>query len=77
MELKNIMTMQIERNERVYVFSIPMGAPYGECIDVAFELLKGVSELSKQAIQNTQELLKQSEADPQINGGSDGNQLQS
>jgi hypothetical protein len=76
MEVKNVLTIQIEKNERIYTFSIPMGAPYGECIDVAFEVLKGVNELSQQAVKNTQELLKKA-AESGESGVSDGNQLQS
>ena len=38
-----------EKNGKTYVFSMPVGAPFGEAYDVAFEMLSKIVELSKNA----------------------------
>ena len=59
MNLKSAVIIEVEKNERKYSFSMPVGAPYGECYDAAFEVLKSVVELSTQALNN----LEQKKAD--------------
>jgi hypothetical protein len=38
-----------EKGERTYQFIIPVGAPFGEVFDVAFEALNAAENLAKQA----------------------------
>lgn len=41
--------LAVEKNGGSYVFSMPVGAPFGEAYDVAFEVLSKIVELSKNA----------------------------
>ena len=49
MEIRNVIDIEIKKNERTYHFYMPVGAPYGEAYDVAFEALARITELAKQA----------------------------
>ena len=49
MKINSYITLSVERDERVYQFLIPQGAPYGETYDVVFSLLNQVRKLSEQA----------------------------
>ncbi len=42
----------IEKGERKYSFSMPVGAPFGEAYDAAFEALVKVSDMAKEAAEN-------------------------
>jgi lysyl-tRNA synthetase class I len=46
-----------EKNDRIYQFIIPVGAPFGEVFDVAFELLAAAESLSKQAMENAKKVI--------------------
>lgn len=46
--------IKVVKNEREYKFSIPLGAPYGEAYDAAFEALKKVIEMSSKAVAEAQ-----------------------
>jgi hypothetical protein len=50
MEQKAMYVIEETKNNRVYSFSMPMGAPIGEAYDVAFSILEQIVELSKQAV---------------------------
>ncbi len=41
--------MKIVKNEKIYIFSMPMGAPHGEAYDACFEALLAIHDLSKVA----------------------------
>ena len=41
--------LQVEKNDRVYVFSLPVGAPYGECYDAAHECLQEIMKMAQAA----------------------------
>ncbi len=49
MELKSVITMEIKIDDRVYVFMMPAGAPFGEVYDVTFKMLEKVVEMAKNA----------------------------
>ena len=51
MDLKSVILLEVVKNERTYRFEMPIGAPYGECYDVAFQVLGKISELSKEAVE--------------------------
>jgi hypothetical protein len=50
MELKNKLSFEITKNDRVYEFSIPSGAPYGETYDAIFTFLEKILEQQKNNI---------------------------
>lgn len=49
MELKSIVHIEIKKNDRTYVFALPVGAPFGEAYDAAFEVLGKITEFAQQA----------------------------
>lgn len=49
MDYLSQIVIEIKKNDRVYRFEIPMGAPYGEAYDACFEALGGIMELAKNA----------------------------
>ena len=49
-ELKQSVNIVIERDKHIYTFCMPVGAPLGEAYDVAWEVVKAVLGLSKQAV---------------------------
>lgn len=57
-----------EKGERTYQFIIPVGSPYGEVFDVAFELLSSAEQLSKQAIENAKKALDEAKAKEEASG---------
>ena len=46
-----------ENKERTYQFIIPVGAPFGEVFDVAFEALNAAEGLAKQAMDAAQKAI--------------------
>ena len=52
MTIKSNIVIEIQKNERTYTFSMPMGCPFGEAYDAAFAVLKDITELSQQAVDN-------------------------
>jgi hypothetical protein len=51
-----------EKAERTYQFIIPVGAPYGEVFDVAFEVLAAAEDLSKKALEAAQKAMEEAKA---------------
>ena len=51
-----------EKNERTYQFIIPVGAPFGEVFDVAFEVLAAAEELAKKAMENAKQAMDDAKA---------------
>ena len=52
MDIKSYAEIEITKNDRVYHFFMPVGAPYGEAYDAAFEALTKITELAKTAVEN-------------------------
>lgn len=68
MEHKTAVILQTSKNDRIYQFIIPMGAPYGEVFDVAFEMLAGAEEFSKKAVEQAKKALEEARAKENENG---------
>lgn len=49
MELKSVVHMEVKKNDRSYVFAMPVGAPFGECYDACFQVLEKIVALTQQA----------------------------
>ncbi len=47
MNLKSCVTIEITKNDRLYTFTMPVGAPFGEAYDVSYEVLLKIAELAK------------------------------
>lgn len=58
MAIKAYVSVEVVKNERVYTFSIPVGAPYGEAYDAAAEVKQSVFDL----LQKSLEIDKQQES---------------
>lgn len=52
-------SMEINKNDKVYRFNMPWGAPYQECYNAAIEIANNIVEISKQA----EETAKKAEAE--------------
>lgn len=49
-----VVTLEVEKNDRKYSFTMPigeppLGAPYGEAYDAAYEFLQEIVEMSQKA----------------------------
>jgi hypothetical protein len=49
MNVKTSISIEITKDERVYSFVMPAGAPFGQAYDAAFEILQQIVEFSKKA----------------------------
>jgi len=51
MTIKSFIAIEVTKNDRLYQFFIPAGAPYGETYDALFKCLEDVSEMQKLSIE--------------------------
>lgn len=49
MNVKSSLIIEITKDDRVFSFAIPHGAPFGQAYDAAHEVLQHIVELSKKA----------------------------
>lgn len=43
--------IEVEKEDRRYQFIMPVGAPFGEAYDAAFQALSAISEMAKNAVE--------------------------
>jgi hypothetical protein len=55
MEIKSNITLEVTKNERLYQFIVPVGAPFGEAVDVAFENFVKISEMAQENFNKAKE----------------------
>jgi hypothetical protein len=51
MEMKQYITIEVQKNDFNFVFQMPSGASWGNAIDAGFDVLQKLNELSLQSIQ--------------------------
>jgi len=51
MEMKQYITLEVEKGEFKFAFQMPNGATWGNSIDAAFDVLQKLNELSQQSVQ--------------------------
>ena len=51
MELKQNITLEVQKGDYNFVFHMPVGASWGNAIDASFEILQKLNELAKQSAQ--------------------------
>ena len=51
MDIKSYIDLEIVKNDRTYHFFMPVGSPFGEAYDAAFEALTKITDLAKQAVE--------------------------
>jgi uncharacterized protein YrzB (UPF0473 family) len=52
MNMRSIVQLEIAKDERSYILSVPAGAPFGEVYDVLIQMSQGILDLAKQASQD-------------------------
>lgn len=48
MNLKSCVTVEVTKNDRLYTFTMPVGSPFGEAYDVAYEILLKIADLARE-----------------------------
>ena len=51
MDQRAVIQLEVEKEGRKYVFTMPVGAPLGEVYDVAFSVLGEILKISKEAVE--------------------------
>ena len=49
MDLRSNVVIEIKKNDNVFQFVMPMGSPFGEAYDAAFQCLSKIIEMAKEA----------------------------
>lgn len=49
MDIRALISIEIKKNDRTYVFNMPVGAPYGEAYDAAYEVTSKILQLAAEA----------------------------
>lgn len=52
MNQKGYVHLEITKNDRTYIFAMPLGAPLGEAFDAACDSLNEIASMTKQAADN-------------------------
>ena len=56
MDQRAMISMEIVKNERTYTFLMPIGSPYGEAYDAAFEFLGSILKQSQDAVSKAEQV---------------------
>lgn len=51
MELKQNISIEVQKGDYTFVFHMPVGASWGNAIDASFDILQRLNELAKQSAQ--------------------------
>lgn len=54
MDQKAVVIIETVKNERVYRFELPVGAPFGEAYDSCFEMLNEILAMAQKAKESAQ-----------------------
>ena len=60
MDKRGMISLEIKKEERTYIFLMPIGSPFGEAYDAAFEVL---SEITKQSIEAAEKAKRKQDED--------------
>ena len=55
MKQSAVVKIDVEKNDRLFEFIMPIGAPYGEVYDTLFEMLKEVTDMMNKAAKQAEE----------------------
>jgi predicted adenine nucleotide alpha hydrolase (AANH) superfamily ATPase len=50
MDQRAMVRLEVKKEERTYCFDMPIGAPFGEAYDAAFEVLSTILKMSEEAV---------------------------
>jgi len=51
MDQRAVINLEVKKGEKTFVFSMPVGSPFGEAYDAAFSVLNEIMEMSKKAVE--------------------------
>jgi hypothetical protein len=63
MELKQILSLEVVRNDKVYRLELPIGVPLGEAYEATWEMLKKIVELVNESVDKAKMETKQANGD--------------
>lgn len=55
MNIKSAVVIEVEKGEHTFMFSMPLGCPLGTAYDAAFQVLRDIVELSKNAVEQVKQ----------------------
>ena len=55
MDIKSHVIIEIKKDDHVFSFSMPLGAPFGKAYDAAYEVLHHIIDLSKKAAEQAKQ----------------------
>jgi len=63
MDQRAMFNLEVKKGERTFIFSMPVGSPFGEAYDAAFEVLAEIQKMSAKAVESskTPEVKKEEE----------------
>lgn len=50
MELKSIVAIEVEKNERIFKLELPVGAPLGDAYEACWEMLNKIVAMAKESV---------------------------
>lgn len=56
MKLTSYVSMEVKKENRVFVFAMPFGALYADCRAVLEEMMHGVQEMEKRALEQVEKV---------------------
>ena len=52
MEIKQNITLSVKKDDKEFIFIMPLGSTWGNSIDAAFEILQEINKLAQQAVES-------------------------
>lgn len=53
MDIRAMVSIEIKKNDRSFTFNMPVGAPYGEAYDAAFEVSSKILQMAAEAAEKS------------------------
>lgn len=66
MDKRGMVILEVKKDERTYSFLMPVGSPFGEAYDAAFEMLSEISKMAQAAVENSEREKEESQEDAAI-----------
>ena len=52
METKQIISIEVKKDENIFSFNMPLGATWGNAIDASFEIIQEIHKLAAKSVEN-------------------------
>lgn len=66
MNIRAVINIEIEKNDRTYIFSMPVGAPFGEAYDAAYEALSKILTIAAEEAEKNRAKTDTKEAEQEV-----------